>query len=69
MTSGGGSKGSASPAGVVATANPAAELPPGEGYALQDAGQGPSPLVLLSLGLLIGGLALGALRMVARRIA
>lgn len=69
VTSGGGSKGSASPAGVAATASPAAELPPGEGYALQDAGRGPSPLVVLSLVLLVGGLALGALRIVAHRIA
>jgi hypothetical protein len=70
VTSGGGSKASASPAGVVATVNPAAEVPPGQGSALQDAnGAGPSPLVLLSLVLLVGGLALGALRIVAGRIA
>lgn len=70
VTSEGGSKGSASPAAVAGTAKPAAEVPPGQGYALQDTdGGGPSPLVLLSLVLLVGGLALGALRIVARRIA
>ena len=65
----GGSKGVSSPATGTGGANPAA-APPGETSRLSGgSGGGPSPLVVLSVALLVIGIGLGALRIVARRVA
>ncbi len=68
-TESGGSKGLASPAADTASANPTSSPAGPTAAARENTGGGPSPLVVGSLLLLIAGLGLGALRIVARRVA